>query len=741
MTNRPLISICINSHNEGFRLKSTVEAIRANLGDWPHEFIVVADGTTDGSADDLGQDVTVIKTKKPIGCGKSKVEAVKIAVGKILVFFDAHQNVLLGSISEMCMRAFEDGCIWTPVIRNIGYTDDKPFEKNTKNHIPNDAGLGYNAKQYRKESDEWAAERHGTNIGMVGVGFAITPETLAAIGGFSAFEGRHGSQERCISLRAFCTKVPIKLDSKLILGHEFRGSERPRGYQRYTRVDQAKNLWHTYYVVSRDKVFEQLRPILGGLAAKGGNVINLQSVKDERNAFSVLNKRTDEELLVLLQLAAEASVEPTEELPTVQNISTAIPYAQKGVAIGVEYNRIMNDAKTPWVLLLDHDVFMLHPNWYRVCQEAIKQQPSAGMFSCYTNNIGCKRQKCAGSPEGDDIAVHKAFARQRWEAYRYALTPNKTHYIGGFFMLVNKAAWKEAGGFVETGFYGVDNDFHKRLLDDAHRMVYQIEGLYCYHERNRKDKAWIEGEFTSFDRTKKTTREEINRSGARASNRTVIYTVITGNYDKIPERPNVPDSWDCILFSDIAVDAPGWDVKTFDTEGLDNVRASRLPKILPHKYLPDHDYSVYIDANMKITARIENFLSRSSWPDFGITRHGVRRCVFEEAGACIKQFKDTPEAINAQMVRYDGMPVNAGLTANGVLARRHHAPKVKVIADLWWNEYVNAESIRDQLSLPYVLWKHGIKLHQWSETERMRFFSWTGHVKARLHKDYGGGKI
>src|SRR3546814_11911166 len=57
----------------------------------------------------------------------------------------------------------------------------------------------------------------------------------------------------------------------------------------------------------------------------------------------------------------------------------------------------------------------------------------------------------------------------------------------------------------------------------------------------------------------------------------------------------------------------GWRIIRLETDEPNLRRASRSAKILPHKYLPDHDFSLYIDATIRITAEsIKNLVDRKS---------------------------------------------------------------------------------------------------------------------------------
>lgn len=306
-----LISVCINSHNEGPRLRDTVSAFDANLSGKPHEFVVVADEVTDGGADGLaeavapGVPVRVIRNAQRVGCGRSKAQAIASAVGDVLVFVDAHQSVLFGDVADMCARALADDCLYTPVVRNIEYDRatwaTRPL--GSANEIPYDEALRWGRFQYKRYPDEWVRAHHLTDLRMVGVGFAISRKTLDVMGGFNRYVGLHGSQERGISLRAFMCGVPVRLYADVIVGHEYRqGKPRPKGYKAFTAMDQARNFWHAHFVVSGPEAWRAIRPRMERLARGGGDVCAHPEVIAEREAFLARRVRSDADLLELLRV-------------------------------------------------------------------------------------------------------------------------------------------------------------------------------------------------------------------------------------------------------------------------------------------------------------------------------------------------------------------------------------------------------------------------------------------------------
>ena len=196
-----------------------------------------------------------------------------------------------------------------------------------------------------------------------------------------------------------------------------------------------------------DEAFAKIRGTLHKLARRGRQAILTPSVIAEREAFQIKHKtRSDTELLDLLypepakseMTSSQAQVISSGELSQ-PKIDVHIAY-EPGGQIGADYNRIMRESPHEWILFLDHDVLLLHPSWYEVCQAAIKDHPNAGLLTCYTNNIACKHQKLCDSPEGHDISLHRARARALWRSSGNRCTENSRHLIGGFFMLTSKTA-------------------------------------------------------------------------------------------------------------------------------------------------------------------------------------------------------------------------------------------------------------------------------------------------------------
>lgn len=190
--------------------------------------------------------------------------------------------------------------------------------------------------------------------------------------------------------------------------------------------------------------------------------------------------------------------------------------------------------------------------------------------------------------------------------------------------------------------------------------------------------------------------------------RVACYTVVFGGYDRVRTPKCRPQGVDFFCFSDREPNCPGWDWIRHMPEG-DPVLENRLLKMRPELILGDeYDYSVYVDASVEIISDFSFMIKAVGDGGVAAFKHRFRESVYEEAEYCIRRGKGDPELIARQMGEYrrSGLPLDTVLSENGVLIRNQSSPIVKRINSSWWEEYSRYPT-RDQLSLPYVLWKEG----------------------------------
>lgn len=207
--------------------------------------------------------------------------------------------------------------------------------------------------------------------------------------------------------------------------------------------------------------------------------------------------------------------------------------------------------------------------------------------------------------------------------------------------------------------------------------------------------------------------------------KTIVYTVNINAYDNL--HPVKKDSVDYLYFTE-GFSPSGWKRINFTAKDR---KGSRYYKINSH-LLPPHDISIYIDACLKLKRPISEIIKYLK-NDIAICEHPRSNCVYHHAKMCIKLGLDDPLVIKNQMKRYAklGLPRFLGLTENCLIVRRNN-DKIKELNEVWWKEY-QKYSQRDQLSLPYALFKTNTKVDilPFNSRDNKYYKNWGNHLKSR----------
>lgn len=206
----------------------------------------------------------------------------------------------------------------------------------------------------------------------------------------------------------------------------------------------------------------------------------------------------------------------------------------------------------------------------------------------------------------------------------------------------------------------------------------------------------------------------------------VVYTALFGSYDTLGA---VDPGWNCdfVCFTDNPDSIPeGWQIEFVPCNNESFATLNRRYKMLPHEYLGKYKRSLYIDANIKLikdpTPLFNKYLNNGT---IAIPMHPDRHCLYDEGLACIEHGKADEETVLQLLCRYKelGFPENFGLTENNVILRRHLDETVVSLMNEWWTEYCGGAK-RDQLILPYLIWKNSIRLIYLREGPRIsnRYF-------------------
>lgn len=197
--------------------------------------------------------------------------------------------------------------------------------------------------------------------------------------------------------------------------------------------------------------------------------------------------------------------------------------------------------------------------------------------------------------------------------------------------------------------------------------------------------------------------------------KTTVYTSIIGEYDNLREDQFIENGVEYVAFLDKQQDSKVWNIKPIYRQFIDPSRQAKIYKVLPWLYMPDCEYSIWMDGCVSIkvspTDLINEFLDGY---DIAMFRHHSRDCIYNEYAADPKHLhrKLEPEYLfKMQVDKYakEGFPKHGGLFECTVILRKH-SEEVKRCMMEWWAE-ISSYTVCDQVSFAYCIRKHNIKVN------------------------------
>lgn len=224
---------------------------------------------------------------------------------------------------------------------------------------------------------------------------------------------------------------------------------------------------------------------------------------------------------------------------------------------------------------------------------------------------------------------------------------------------------------------------------------------------NLRYRNYFKKHFSTLGNVADSNNKTIDISGMKIA----VYSCIVGRYDKVIEPVTLEENVDYVLFTDQEVSKDSsWqivDVRQFEEyEKYSPVLLNRCLKMFPYLYLKGYDYSIYIDGNIELVAKMTPMIEEMGDAVLGLHYHSARDCVYDEAVSVLHFKRAAASVVKEQMEYYseEVFPKHFGLFENSVLIRNHNTSDIRRLMETWWNEYLKYPT-RDQLSLPYVVWK------------------------------------
>lgn len=195
----------------------------------------------------------------------------------------------------------------------------------------------------------------------------------------------------------------------------------------------------------------------------------------------------------------------------------------------------------------------------------------------------------------------------------------------------------------------------------------------------------------------------------------LVVTAITNGKDDLVDPPEVFDNCDYVAYVDKMYFTDVWKQKSvlkFSTiDGHTHRRNAKPYKILSAVMFPEYEYVVWVDGNHQLKKNPQLILDEYGHDkDFLLFKHPDRFCVYEELMAVAGWQLDYKQLLEAQYAFYKAMnmPEKFGLFEMSTFIVKTTEP-IKELQLMWW-EQINRFSSRDQISLPYCLWKMNSKI-------------------------------
>lgn len=197
----------------------------------------------------------------------------------------------------------------------------------------------------------------------------------------------------------------------------------------------------------------------------------------------------------------------------------------------------------------------------------------------------------------------------------------------------------------------------------------------------------------------------------------VIYTCIIGNYDEIKDPVYVDDNCDYILITDNPnLRSDKWKIELVPLEISEKYKnnstlISRYYKLNPHLIFEKYNYSIYVDGSIKVVSNIAAYINNIN-EEVGIATfiHRDRSCIYDEAKICKILKKGNLTNLKKQIRKYqeEEFPEQYGMLECGIIVTNLNNKIGLNLLNDWWSDFTEKGSLRDQLSFPYILWKHKI---------------------------------
>lgn len=195
---------------------------------------------------------------------------------------------------------------------------------------------------------------------------------------------------------------------------------------------------------------------------------------------------------------------------------------------------------------------------------------------------------------------------------------------------------------------------------------------------------------------------------SKLQNENVIYTALFGDYDRLLNPTFHNNEIDYICFTDNKKIKSNFWKFIYICDEESPIYLNRKIKILTHKFLNNYQKSIYIDSNVILSINPEKLFEFLDNFDIALLQHPQNFKIIDELRQNLFQ-KNIDINIYKKILKrhsnyifFNNHSRNV-ITNNRIIIRRHNNKNIINLMNSWWNEFLISNSLRDQLSLPFVI--------------------------------------
>lgn len=306
-------------------------------------------------------------------------------------------------------------------------------------------------------------------------------------------------------------------------------------------------------------------------------------------------------------------------------------------------------------------------------------------------------------------------------------TENFNTTIIPYYSVLFKTSIFQKIGILDEKFnlgYSDDTEFNYRILNEGYKIAKVFNSIVIHDSRSTFNIFYDNKKINEIQESNKLQLKISKTLNKDKKKKYVIYTCISGNYDKLCNLSNVNlNDFDYICFTNsdqiLEQESNVWkviNVKNFNI-GIDKddkdyfVKFARFFKTHPHLFFENYEKSIWIDGNVNIIGDTIEFIKLFNKDEYiFIPTHPIRKCIYDEIKAVEAARYETKENLNIvnKFLLNENYPKDNNLVQSGIILRDHLNKDCMFLMEKWW-EMIKNYSKRDQLSFNYIFWKYGGK--------------------------------